>query len=430
MSVAGAGSPIVVTGLTNGHNYTCNVTATNGIGTSSASPDSASVLVAGVPNQPAAPTVAPGNAQLLVSFTTPGANGSAVTSFSTTCTDGSTPVTKTGTTSPISVTGLTNGHDYTCTVIAINAVGPSPASPASASATPATVPNQPAAPTLTAGNAQIVVNFAPPTDNGSAITGFNATCSDGTTPASASGATSPITVTGLTNGHSYTCTVVANSAAGPSPASPASAPATPAGVPGTPAQPTVLAGNAQIVVTFVAPANNGSAITGYNATCTDGVTPVTIGGAASPITVTGLTNGNSYTCTVVATNTAGPSLASPASAAAVPATVPTQPAAPTVAAGNTQLVVTIVAPAANGSAITELQRDVHRRHHSRDRHRPGIADHRHRAHQRHELHLHGGRHERSRTEPRISSRRRRRFPRAFPARPRNRPWPAATRRSW
>jgi hypothetical protein len=346
-----AATPITVTGLTNGHVYSCTVTATNGVGTSSPSASSATTLVADVPNQPAAPTLVAGNAQLIVSFVAPVANGSAITGFSTACTDGLVPVTNTGTTSPITITGLTNGHTYTCNVTATNLAGTSLASPDSLPAIPATVPGQPAAPTLVAGDTQLVVTFAPPTDNGSAITSFSTTCTDGVAPVTNTGTTSPITVTGLTNGHTYTCTVTATNAAGPGAPSLASLPAAPATVPGTPAQPAVAGGNAQIVVTFVPPAANGSAITGYNATCTDGTTPVSAGGTTSPITVTGLTNGHSYTCTVTATNLAGPSLPSPASAPLVIG-LPDAPAQPAVAVGSTQLTLTFAAPADHGVAIT------------------------------------------------------------------------------
>lgn len=80
---------------------------------------------------------------------------------------------------------------------------------------------------------------------------------------------------------------------------------------------TATAGNTQATVSFSAPADDGgSAITGYTVTSSPGAIVAT--GAASPITVAGLTNGASYTFTVVATNALGDSVASAPSNAVVP----------------------------------------------------------------------------------------------------------------
>src|SRR4029079_12645121 len=109
-----------------------------------------------------------------------------------------------------------------------------------------------------------------------------------------------------------------------------------AAVPDAPAAPTLTHGNALISVAFVAPANNGNAITGYSASCTssDGGASGSNTGATSPIVVSALTNGNTYTCTVLATNAIGSGLPSAASSSTVPATVPTAPAQPTVTHHN------------------------------------------------------------------------------------------------
>jgi len=86
--------------------------------------------------------------------------------------------------------------------------------------------------------------------------------------------------------------------------------------PGAPTGVTATAGNAQATVSFTAPASSGgAAITSYTATSSPG--GLTATGAASPLTVTGLTNGTSYTFTVTASNgSTGP--ASAASGAVVP----------------------------------------------------------------------------------------------------------------
>jgi len=87
-------------------------------------------------------------------------------------------------------------------------------------------------------------------------------------------------------------------------------------VPNAPTIGTVTAGNAQVSVAFTAPSNvGGSAITSYivlvRNTSTGAV--VTGTGSASPIVVTGLTNGQTYTAQVAAVNSYGPSAFSAAS---------------------------------------------------------------------------------------------------------------------
>ena len=91
-------------------------------------------------------------------------------------------------------------------------------------------------------------------------------------------------------------------------------------VPGAPTIGTAIAGNAQASVPFTAPASNGgSTITSYTATSSPGGYTGTLNQAGSgTITVTGLTNGTSYTFTVKATNAAGTGTASGASNSVTP----------------------------------------------------------------------------------------------------------------
>ena len=90
----------------------------------------------------------------------------------------------------------------------------------------ATVPGVPTAATATAGNAQASVAFTAPSNNGgSAIIDYTVTSSSGSH--TATGASSPIVVTGLTNGTAYTFTVTARNSVGSSSASDASNSVTP-----------------------------------------------------------------------------------------------------------------------------------------------------------------------------------------------------------
>ena len=94
-------------------------------------------------------------------------------------------------------------------------------------AAPTTVPGAPTGVNATAGNAQAWVTFSPPASNGgSAITFYTVTSNPG--GITASGASSPITVPGLTNGAAYTFTVRATNAVGTGPVSGISNSVTPA----------------------------------------------------------------------------------------------------------------------------------------------------------------------------------------------------------
>ncbi len=130
-----------------------------------------------------------------------------------------------------------------------------------------------------------------------------------------------------------------------------------ASAPGAPTIGTATAGNASASVTFTPPTNDGgSPITGYTVTAADSTTPAnggqTAGGTASPITVMGLTNGDSYTFTVTATNAIGTGDPSGPSNAVTPE-APTAPGAPTIGtatAGNASATVKWTAPASNGGS--------------------------------------------------------------------------------
>jgi len=277
---------------------------------------------ASVPGAPTIGTATRGNAQASVTFTAPASNGgSAITGYTITSSSGG--FTATGATSPLVVAGLTNGTAYTFTVTATNAVGTSTASAASNSVTPASVPDAPTIGTATRGNAQASVTFtAPASDGGSGITGYTATSSPGGITGTCTA--SPCTVSTLTNGIAYIFTMTATNTVGISVSSAASNSVTPATVPGAPTIGTATRGNAQASVTFTAPAiTGGSAITGYTITSSSGGFTAT--SVASPLVITGLTNGTAYSFTVTATNDVGTSAPSAASNSVTP-TLPPPPA--------------------------------------------------------------------------------------------------------
>ena len=163
---------------------------------------------------------------------------------------------------------------------------------------------------------------APASDGGSAITAYTATSSPGGKTCTWTTGPLTCTVTGLTNGTSYTFTVTATNAVGTGPASGPSNSVTPATVPGAPTGVTAAPGNLSALVSWSAAAANGSAISGYTATSSPGGKTCTTAGTSC--TVTGLTNGTSYTFTVRATNAVGTGPASAASSAVTPSPLVTR----------------------------------------------------------------------------------------------------------
>lgn len=93
---------------------------------------------------------------------------------------------------------------------------------------PVSAPGAPLSVSATPFNSAARVAFSPPASSGGAgVTSYAVTSSPG--GVTGTGVGSPIMVTGLTNGVSYTFTVVASNKAGPGPASSPSAPVTPLG---------------------------------------------------------------------------------------------------------------------------------------------------------------------------------------------------------
>ena len=104
------------------------------------------------------------------------------------------------------VTGLTNGTSYTFTVRVKNMAGSNTSDPSNI-ATPATVPSAPTGVTPTAGDGSVSLSWTAPDSNGGAsITNYKYSSNNGTTwnifdPAVTS---TPATISGLTNGQTYT----------------------------------------------------------------------------------------------------------------------------------------------------------------------------------------------------------------------------------
>jgi hypothetical protein len=171
-----------------------------------------------------------GPQQAAVTWTPPTGEGETVTGYRITPYIGSTAQTPTTVTAPATsktVTGLTAGTEYTFTVTAINSVGAGPESAKSNSVTPtgAGTPEAPTGVTAAARNKSALVSWTPGGNGGSQITGYRIIPYIGSNPqavTNVSGESTSATVSGLSNGTSYTFTVVALTALGTSPASTAS----------------------------------------------------------------------------------------------------------------------------------------------------------------------------------------------------------------
>jgi hypothetical protein len=161
--------------------------------------------------------------------------------------------------------------------------------------------------------------------------------------------------TGLVNGTSYTFTVRALTAEGPSEWSAPSNSVTPGMPPSAPTIGTATAGDGQATVTFSASeSDNGLAITGYTVKSNYfGVTDGEVNSLTLSRVVTGLSNGGDYFFCVVAINAAGESPCSEWSNHVVPAGAPLSPGEkPWVTAGDGQATVSFNEGWDNGSPIT------------------------------------------------------------------------------
>ena len=335
-SVSGANSPLTVTGLTNGIAYTLTVTATNGVGTGSSSAASNSVTPKAVQT---------------ITFANPGARDFDTAPTLTATSDSGLTVTFSSATTGVCT--ITSGGALTfvtvgiCTIDADQSGNGSylAASTVSQSfSVNAVVPGSPTAASATAGDTQATVSFtAPASTGGAAITGYTVTSSpEGVT---GTGATSPITVTGLTNSVAYSFTVTATNSAGTGAASAASNSVTPA------ADQTITFNNPG-AQSFNSPptltATASSGLTPVFSSSTTGVCIITSGGALTFVTA--------GTCTIDADQPGnGSYLAAPTVSQSfnVNTAVPGAPTAATATAGAGQASVSFTTPASNGGAANK-----------------------------------------------------------------------------
>ena len=396
---SGTGTSTTISGLVNDTAYQVRVRARNifGLGPWSQIVSAIPMVQTGRPSVPASLRVEAANEQLKVTWapSTPPSGGTLdgydveyrTCGSSLTCGNW-TQHSHQGTGTTTTITRLGNGVRHEVRVRSRSGVTQSAWS-STASATPEQLPSFERAPDLTAGDRQILVQWNEPGYSGSAITDYDVqyqacTATDGDRTVLTcesddddvtwggwrahghSGTGKVVTITGLVNGTAYEVQVRARNANGLGPWSTAGK-KTPVSVPARPSTPTVEAGNEKLVVTWVAPADNGLAISGYDVeyctgTCAANSDDWTDDGHSGTVPrqeIDGLDNGTAYKVRVRAINDLGGEGEGEgpwsASRTGTPKALPDAPTVSNLAAGERQITVTWTAPGANGTTINGYQ---------------------------------------------------------------------------
>lgn len=298
---------ITVTGLTTGTNYTMSIRT---IGTASVTTGDASANFTFTTTTLTAPTglvATAGWQELSVAFIAPSSNGgNGITNYEYSTDNGTTWVVRNpvATTTPLVITGLTNGVEYNVRLRAVNALGVGMTS-AVVKGTPLAIANAPTIVSIDRFNDSLKVNFTAPTITGTpAFTTYQYSTDNGTTWTTSGTATSTfIIVDNLVMNTTYQVKLRAVNTVGPGTASAATEVITHNLT--APTNLVATSGNGQLTIAFAAPSvTSFGAVTNYQYQVGDG-TWVTAGVVTSPLTVTNLTNGVTHSIRVRAVNGGG-----------------------------------------------------------------------------------------------------------------------------
>lgn len=368
----------VTTGLTVGTSYLAKVIATNAVGDSA--PRISSFVVVGRPSAPRNVSAEPRLSGAYVTWDAPSYSGGAsvaaylVRVYANDHVAGDTPISTATVTSGTSttLTGLTDGTDYDVTVLASQDSGTTllglesdsvdirPGRPDTPTGLSVTASNQ----AITASwNASRTISGLDPTHYSiSAVPSSGITVQTLVSASSAcSGTNCQSTLTGLTNGITYTVSIYASLSSQLSAGSVAVT-AIPRTVPGAPTSTSLSAGDTSLSLTWEPPTSTGgSAITSYALVVTDAasanVLTVSLDQSARAYDIPGLSNGASYTAAIAAINIAGQGSSSTQSA--VPVGLPGEPLGLSIEPRATSLIATWQAPTdTGGSAITSYGLEV------------------------------------------------------------------------
>ncbi len=247
------------------------------------------------------------------------------------------------------ITGLTNGQSYNFSVALHNAAGDGPHS--NVTAVPMATPDAPTGLSATSDNGNVSLTWSAPANSaGSFIEGYNV-YQDGIKVGSSRDTS--ITVTGLTNNHTYIFSVSAYNALnydryglwneGPRSSGVLATPGPESS--SAPTGLTAMPGNAQIGLSWLPPENDGGAEIDYYVVYQNDIDVMHVNGNSEIIV--GLINGQSYSFTISAHNYVG---LSPKSSAvqATPYTVPDAPTGYAAVPGNGQVIFNWAAPNIDG----------------------------------------------------------------------------------
>ena len=336
---------VVITGLINGKNYTITVKAINRIG--SATSDAKSAKPVSAPGKPTDLVVENnGSGSLKLTWTAPNNNGSTITKYQYSLDAGATWNNFNFTMTSQTLYSLTNGTTYTIMVRAVNDIGEGePSDPVTAK--PVGKPHSPSNLKATVGDRSLILTWQAPANNGGNDIEYYEYSIDSGEWTSTGSADTTYTLTGLTNGTSYTVQVRSFNSFFSSDYPP-SVTAAPAAVPDAPTNLNAISGNGKLNLSWTAPTNDGgSAVTGYQISTDGGLNWVSTGSTDTTYIVTGLINGTSYTVKVRAVNIIGGGTAS-SSIEAKPGYAPTAPINLQATAGNESLQLKWDAPTDNG----------------------------------------------------------------------------------
>lgn len=355
---AGLTSPQVITtrsdtgaALSNKTSYSVKIRAFNSM------PGTQSSTVTGtttdpLPGAPTSLVATPGNAQISVAFTTGTNTGSPITKYQYSF-DGTTWADATGTSSPVTISGLINGTTYAVRLRAFNSAAGS-ASSAATGVIPNVSLSAPTSVSATLSGYAATISWTAPSGNVSsyAVTADTGSYTCTTFSVTYSPATS-CTISNLAPGTTYTFTVTATNNIGTSQASNPSNSVTTASIPNSPTNVgAALSGNS---ATISWTDGGGAPAQSYTATSNPSGFNCSISAPSASCDVTGLTYGTPYTWTVVATNGVGTSSPSSPSTAVTPEVAPGAPTISSITAGNAQLSVAFTAGSNTGSSITKYQ---------------------------------------------------------------------------